>query len=49
MLIQALPNATATLEVHNSPLSELACIGFEYGYAMTATDAPACSGKRSMQ
>jgi len=36
--IQALPNATATLEVHNSPLSELACIGFEYGYAMTATD-----------
>ena len=37
--IQALPQATATLEVHNSPLSELACIGFEYGYAMTATDA----------
>ena len=37
--IQALPNATATLEVHNSPLSELACIGFEYGYAITATDA----------
>ena len=37
--IQVLPNATATLEVHNSPLSELACIGFEYGYAMTATDA----------
>ena len=37
--IQALPAATARLEVHNSPLSELACIGFEYGYAMTATDA----------
>ena len=36
--IQSLPNGTATLEVHNSPLSELACIGFEYGYAMTATD-----------
>jgi multifunctional 2-oxoglutarate metabolism enzyme len=36
--IQALPDAKATLEVHNSPLSELACIGFEYGYAMTATD-----------
>ena len=36
--IQALPQATATLEVHNSPLSELACIGFEYGYAMTASD-----------
>jgi 2-oxoglutarate dehydrogenase E1 component len=37
--IQALPNTTTRLEVHNSPLSELACIGFEYGYAMTATDA----------
>ena len=37
--IQALPQASARLEVHNSPLSELACIGFEYGYAMTATDA----------
>ena len=36
--IQALPQGTATLEVHNSPLSELACIGFEYGYAMAATD-----------
>ncbi len=36
--IQALPSATATLEVHNSPLSELACIGFEYGYALTASD-----------
>ena len=36
--IQALTEANATLEVHNSPLSELACIGFEYGYAMTATD-----------
>ncbi|MES1259815.1 MAG: multifunctional oxoglutarate decarboxylase/oxoglutarate dehydrogenase thiamine pyrophosphate-binding subunit/dihydrolipoyllysine-residue succinyltransferase subunit [Gemmatimonadota bacterium] len=37
--IKSLPDATAILEVHNSPLSELACIGFEYGYAMTATDA----------
>jgi 2-oxoglutarate decarboxylase len=36
--IQALPEATATIEVHNSPLSELACIGFEYGYATTASD-----------
>jgi 2-oxoglutarate dehydrogenase E1 component len=37
--IQALPGTSTRLEVHNSPLSELACIGFEYGYAMTATDA----------
>jgi 2-oxoglutarate dehydrogenase E1 component len=37
--IQTLSGTTTRLEVHNSPLSELACIGFEYGYAMTATDA----------
>ncbi|MGH7582504.1 MAG: multifunctional oxoglutarate decarboxylase/oxoglutarate dehydrogenase thiamine pyrophosphate-binding subunit/dihydrolipoyllysine-residue succinyltransferase subunit [Gemmatimonadales bacterium] len=36
---QALHDAAARLEVYNSPLSELATIGFEYGYAMTATDA----------
>ncbi|MES2304826.1 MAG: multifunctional oxoglutarate decarboxylase/oxoglutarate dehydrogenase thiamine pyrophosphate-binding subunit/dihydrolipoyllysine-residue succinyltransferase subunit [Gemmatimonadota bacterium] len=37
--MQRLPEATATVEVHNSPLSELACIGFEYGYATTAPEA----------
>jgi len=25
----------ATFEIHNSPLSECACMGFEYGYALT--------------
>ncbi|MEO5800569.1 MAG: multifunctional oxoglutarate decarboxylase/oxoglutarate dehydrogenase thiamine pyrophosphate-binding subunit/dihydrolipoyllysine-residue succinyltransferase subunit, partial [Gemmatimonadales bacterium] len=37
--MQHLKGAKATVEVHNSPLSELACIGFEYGYATTAPDA----------
>jgi len=36
--MQRLPDAKATIEVHNSPLSELACIGFEYGYATTAPE-----------
>ncbi|HEY4101182.1 MAG TPA: multifunctional oxoglutarate decarboxylase/oxoglutarate dehydrogenase thiamine pyrophosphate-binding subunit/dihydrolipoyllysine-residue succinyltransferase subunit [Gemmatimonadales bacterium] len=36
--MQAIPGARATLEVHNSPLSELATIGFEYGYALAASD-----------
>ncbi len=31
--IQNLPDALAPLELHNSPLSELACLGFEYGYS----------------
>ena len=31
--IQSLPDALAPLELHNSPLSELACMGFEYGYS----------------
>jgi 2-oxoglutarate dehydrogenase E1 component len=30
--LQALPQALAAFEVHNSPLSELAALGFEYGY-----------------
>jgi 2-oxoglutarate dehydrogenase E1 component len=30
--LQALPQATAAFEVHNSPLTENAVIGFEYGY-----------------
>ncbi|HVA37817.1 MAG TPA: multifunctional oxoglutarate decarboxylase/oxoglutarate dehydrogenase thiamine pyrophosphate-binding subunit/dihydrolipoyllysine-residue succinyltransferase subunit [Candidatus Dormibacteraeota bacterium] len=37
--MQHLPHARASLEVHNSPLSEYACVGFEYGYSIAATDA----------
>ncbi|HYT99564.1 MAG TPA: hypothetical protein VEK85_04270, partial [Gemmatimonadales bacterium] len=31
--------ARAPFELHNSPLSEFACLGFEYGYAAAAPDA----------
>jgi 2-oxoglutarate decarboxylase len=31
--IQHLPNALAPMEMHNSPLSEMAALGFEYGYS----------------
>ena len=34
-----LVQAKATFEVHNSPLSEAACVGFEYGYSTEAPDA----------
>ena len=37
--IQNLPDAQATFELHNSPLSEYACLGFEYGYAVEAQNA----------
>jgi 2-oxoglutarate dehydrogenase E1 component len=37
--LQHLPGSRASFEVHNSPLSEYACLGFEYGYAVTARDA----------
>ena len=30
--LQQLPQATAAYEIHNSPLSEAAALGFEYGY-----------------
>jgi 2-oxoglutarate dehydrogenase E1 component len=36
--ICSLPNARAPLELHNSPLSEYACLGFEYGYAVAAPE-----------
>ncbi len=36
--IQHLPGARATMELHNSPLSEMACIGFEYGYSQEAPE-----------
>jgi 2-oxoglutarate dehydrogenase E1 component len=31
--MQHLPGALAPMELHNSPLSEVACVGFEYGYS----------------
>ncbi len=36
--IQSLPDARAPFELHNSPLSELACMGFEYGYSQEAPE-----------
>ncbi|MCW3025324.1 MAG: 2-oxoglutarate dehydrogenase, subunit, partial [Solirubrobacterales bacterium] len=36
--IQNMPEALAPLELHNSPLSELACLGFEYGYSQEAPE-----------
>jgi multifunctional 2-oxoglutarate metabolism enzyme len=37
--LQHLPGSRAAFELHNSPLSEYASLGFEYGYAVTAPDA----------
>jgi 2-oxoglutarate dehydrogenase E1 component len=37
--IQNLPTAAASFEVYNSPLSEYAALGFEYGYSVAAPDA----------
>jgi 2-oxoglutarate dehydrogenase E1 component len=37
--LQHLPNATAPLELHNSPLSEYGAMGFEYGYSVAAPEA----------
>jgi multifunctional 2-oxoglutarate metabolism enzyme len=37
--IQQLTEARASFELHNSPLSEYAPMGFEYGYAVTAPEA----------
>ena len=34
-----LPGALAPMELHNSPLSELATLGFEYGYSVAAPEA----------
>ncbi len=31
--MQHLPGSLAPMELHNSPLSEMACVGFEYGYS----------------
>ena len=36
--IQELDEAKASFEVYNSPLSEFACVGFEYGYSAAAPE-----------
>ena len=36
--IQSLPGALAPFELHNSPLSEMGCLGFEYGYSAEAPE-----------
>jgi 2-oxoglutarate decarboxylase len=36
--IAHLPGALAPMELHNSPLSEMACLGFEYGYSQEAPE-----------
>ncbi len=36
--IQSLPGALAPFELHNSPLSEVGCLGFEYGYSQEAPE-----------
>ena len=37
--LQTIPQAAAAFEIHNSPLSENAALGFEYGYSV---QAPSC-------
>ncbi len=37
--LQHVPQAKASFEIHNSPLSEYACVGFEYGYAAAVPKA----------
>jgi 2-oxoglutarate dehydrogenase E1 component len=37
--MQNLPDATASFEVYNSPLSEAGALGFEYGYTTAAPEA----------
>jgi 2-oxoglutarate dehydrogenase E1 component len=37
--LQHLDGAGAAFEIYNSPLSEYACVGFEYGYAAAAPEA----------
>ena len=36
--MQNLPDAGASFEIYNSPLSEYGCLGFEYGYSTSAPD-----------
>jgi 2-oxoglutarate dehydrogenase E1 component len=37
--IRSLPGALAPIELHNSPLSEMGTLGFEYGYSVVASEA----------
>jgi 2-oxoglutarate dehydrogenase E1 component len=37
--MQHIPAASASFEVHNSPLSEYGAVGFEYGYSVAAPEA----------
>jgi multifunctional 2-oxoglutarate metabolism enzyme len=37
--LQHVSDAKASFEIHNSPLSEYACVGFEYGYSTSAPQA----------
>jgi 2-oxoglutarate dehydrogenase E1 component len=37
--IRHIPGAQAPMELYNSPLSEVACLGFEYGYSQEAPEA----------
>ncbi len=37
--LQHIPEAGASFEIYNSPLSEYACLGFEYGYSVAAPDS----------
>ncbi|HET8895529.1 MAG TPA: 2-oxoglutarate dehydrogenase E1 component [Gaiellaceae bacterium] len=37
--MQHLDDATSSFEIYNSPLSEYACVGFEYGYSAAAPEA----------
>jgi len=37
--LQNLDQARASFEIYNSPLSEYACLGFEYGYSVAASEA----------
>ena len=40
--LQHVPNAKATMEIANSPLSETAVMGFEYGFSTAAADTLVC-------
>jgi 2-oxoglutarate dehydrogenase E1 component len=37
--LQNLPQADASFSIYNSPLSEIAVLGFEYGYSVNSVDA----------
>jgi 2-oxoglutarate dehydrogenase E1 component len=37
--LEHVPGARSCFQIHNSPLSEIGCLGFEYGYAVSSPDA----------